>query len=59
MNIKQELLIKYLVQSFWRLISMDFEYEELTEEEMKQIEKAMQGPFMSESEFLKKHPELI
>lgn len=34
------------------------ETEELTKEELKEIKKAMKGPFLTKSEFLKKHPEL-
>jgi hypothetical protein len=34
------------------------ETEELTKEELSQIKKALEGPFLTKSEFLKKHPEL-
>ncbi|MFH1455802.1 MAG: hypothetical protein ABIF40_02530 [archaeon] len=35
-----------------------FETEELTKEELKEIEEARKGPFMTKEEFLKRHPEL-
>jgi hypothetical protein len=34
------------------------ETEELTDDEMKIVKKALKGPYMSKSGFLKKHPEL-
>ena len=34
------------------------ETEELSKEDMAQIRTALKGPFMTKSEFLKKHPEL-
>ncbi|MFH0876230.1 MAG: hypothetical protein V1859_09910 [archaeon] len=34
------------------------ETEDLNEEELKSIKKALKGPFMSKFEFLKKHPQL-
>jgi len=34
------------------------ETEELSKEELKQIRKALKGPFLSKSEFLKRHPHL-
>lgn len=34
------------------------ETEDLTEEEIAKINKAMLGPFLTKSEFLKKHPHL-
>ena len=34
------------------------ETEELTEEELQQIRKALKGPFLTKAEFLKRHPEL-
>ncbi len=34
------------------------ETEELTKEEIKAVNEALKGPFMSKKEFLKRHPEL-
>ena len=34
------------------------ETEELTDEELRLIEEAMKGPFLTKAEFLKRHPEL-
>ncbi len=34
------------------------ETEELTNEELKKVTEAMKGPFLTKSEFLKRHPEL-
>lgn len=34
------------------------ETEELSKKELKQIKKALKGPFISKAEFLKRHPEL-
>ena len=34
------------------------ETEELSSKELQKIERAMRGPFMAKSEFLKRHPEI-
>ena len=34
------------------------ETEELTSEEINKIKQAMKGPFLTKSEFIKRHPEL-
>ncbi len=34
------------------------ETEELSKKELKQIKRALKGPFISKAEFLKRHPEL-
>ena len=34
------------------------ESEELTDEELVQVHEALKGPFLTKSEFLKRHPEL-
>ena len=34
------------------------ENEELDEEELSQLKKALKGPFLTKAEFLKRHPEL-
>jgi len=34
------------------------ETEELSDEELAKIKKAMKGPFLTKSQFLKKHPHL-
>jgi len=51
---KDYLELKEKAEMFDRYI----ETEELSDEESKQIKKAMKGPFISEEEFLKRHPEL-
>lgn len=47
-------LLKQKAELFDKFI----ETEELTAEEMKMVKKALKGPYMSKSDFLKKHPEL-
>lgn len=41
-----------------RLFEHYVETEELPATELKQIKKALKGPFLSKKTFLKKHPEL-
>lgn len=47
-------LLKTKADLFDRFI----ETEELSKEELEQIKKAMKGPFLSKSEFLKRHKDL-
>ena len=51
---KDYLELKEKAEMFDRYI----ETEELSDEEIKQMKKAMKGPFLREEEFLKRHPEL-
>ena len=41
-----------------KLFDHFIETEELTEEELKEINKALKGSFLTKAEFLKRHPEL-
>jgi K+/H+ antiporter YhaU regulatory subunit KhtT len=34
------------------------ETDEITDEELAKVKKALRGPFLKKTEFLKKHPEL-
>jgi len=47
-------LLKHKAELFDHFI----ETEELSEAELDKIKKAMKGPFLTKSTFLKKHPEL-
>ena len=47
-----------LLKNKAKLFDHFIETEELSKEELKKIKKAMKGPFLSKSEFLKKHSDL-
>lgn len=47
-----------LLKSKADLFDHYIENEELDEQELSQVKKALKGPFLTKSEFLKRHPEL-
>ena len=47
-------LLKNKADLFDRYIETD----ELTKDELRKIKKAMKGPFLTKSEFLRRHPKL-
>ncbi len=47
-----------LLKSKADLFDHFIETEELSKEELAKVKKAMKGPFLTKSEFLRKHPDL-
>jgi hypothetical protein len=47
-----------LLKSKASLFDQYVETEELTDEELLKVRKALKGPFLAKTEFLKRHPEL-
>jgi len=48
-----------IIRNKANLFDQFIENEELTAGELKQIKKALKGPFLTRNEFLNRHPELL
>ena len=47
-----------LLKNKANLFDRYIETEKLSKEELKEIKRAMKGPFLTKTEFLRRHPEL-